>query len=300
MVPHRKQEGATMVEQPLFPADETLIVALEGWSDAGESASQAAQMIIDHYRLQPLHTVDSENYYDYHITRPLVQSEPDGSRSLVWPDLTLYGPVPGVSPEPAPLVLTGVEPTKLWRSLAQDIFDWLMARDIENVVCVGAMLADVPHSRPVRLILSSDDSAIRQVLDIERSSYEGPVGFLSVMSMWGKEMDMSTLHIWAQVPHYVHTSPSPKTTLALLDKLEDLVGISPERDELVDEAQVWEENIDQLAAEDDDMTAYISQLEHARDTVESPEASGDAIAREFERYLRRGPDRPNGVAGGDS
>jgi hypothetical protein len=289
-----------MVNEPLFRADETLIVALEGWSDAGESASQAAQMIIDHYRLQPLHTVDSESYFDYHITRPLVQTESDGSRGLVWPDLTLYGPVPGVSPEPAPLVLMGVEPTKLWRSLAHDIFDWVIARDIENVLCVGAMLADVPHSRPVRLILSSEDSLIRSVLDIERSSYEGPVGFLSVLSMWGKDMDMSTLHVWAQVPHYVHTSPSPKATLALLDKIDDLTGVSPDRDDLVDQATMWEDNIDQLAAEDEDMTAYIHQLESARDTVEAPEASGDAIAREFERYLRRGPERPGGVAGTDS
>ena len=289
-----------MLDEPLFDVESTLIVALEGWSDAGESASQAAQMIIDHYRLQPLHTVDSEGYFDYHIARPLVQTEPDGSRTLAWPDLTLYGPVPGVSPEPSPLVLLGVEPTKLWRSLAHDIFDWVIARDTDNVVCVGAMLADVPHSRPVHLILSSDDGAIRQVLDIERSSYEGPVGFLSVMSMWGKELDMSTLHIWAQVPHYVHTSPSPKTTLALLDKLEDIVGVSPDRDDLIDEAAAWEDNINQLAAEDEDMTAYISQLEQARDTVEAPEASGDAIAREFERYLKRGPERPGGVAGKES
>jgi hypothetical protein len=289
-----------MVDKPVFEADETLIVALEGWSDAGESASQAAQMIIDHYRLQPLHTVDSEAYFDYHITRPLVETAPDGSRQLVWPDLTLYGPVPGVSPEPAPLVLMGVEPTKLWRQLAHDLYDWVLARDIENVLCLGAMLADVPHSRPVRLILSSEDPVIRSVLDIERSSYEGPVGFLSVVSMWGKELDMSTLHVWAQVPHYVHTSPSPKATLALLDKVEDLTGVSPDRDDLAEQAAAWEESIDELAAEDDDMTAYIHQLETARDTVEAPEASGDAIAREFERYLRRGPDRPGGPAGSES
>jgi hypothetical protein len=289
-----------MVDKPVFEADETLIVALEGWSDAGESASQAAQMIIDHYRLQPLHAVDSEAYFDYHITRPLVETTPDGSRQLVWPDLTLYGPVPGVSPEPAPLVLMGVEPTKLWRQLAQDIYDWVLARDIDNVLCLGAMLADVPHSRPVRLILSSEDPVIRSVLDIERSSYEGPVGFLSVVSMWAKELDMSTLHVWAQVPHYVHTSPSPKATLALLDKVEDLTGVSPDRDDLAEQAAAWEESIDELAAEDDDMTAYINQLETARDTVEAPEASGDAIAREFERYLRRGPDRPGGSAGSES
>jgi hypothetical protein len=289
-----------MAGEPLFRAEDTLIVALEGWSDAGESASHAAQVIIDHYRLQPLHTVESENYFDYHLTRPLVQTESDGSRELVWPDLTLYGPVPGVSLDGAPLVLLGVEPTKLWRSLAHDIYDWVVARDIENVVCVGAMLADVPHTRPVRLILSSEDPIIRQVLDLERSSYEGPVGFLTVMSMWGKDLDMSTLHVWAQIPHYVHTSPSPKATLALLDKIDDLTGVSPDRDDLVDQAKNWEDNIDQLAADDDDMTAYIHQLETARDTVEAPEASGDAIAREFERYLRRGPDRPNGTAGQDS
>jgi hypothetical protein len=289
-----------MANEPLFAAEETLIVALEGWSDAGEAASQAAQMIIDHYRLHPLHTVDSELYFDYHLARPMVQSDADGSRGLSWPDVTLYGPVPGVSPEGAPLVLLGVEPTKLWRSLATDIYDWVVARDIENVLCIGAMLADVPHSRPVRLILSSEDPIIRQVLDLERSSYEGPVGFLTVMSMWGRDLDMSTLHVWAQIPHYVHASPSPKATLALLDKIEDLTGVSPERNDLVDEAKTWEENIDSLAAEDEDMTAYIHQLESARDTVEAPEASGDAIAREFERYLRRGPERPNNQAGADS
>jgi hypothetical protein len=290
-----------MVDDSLFRADETLIVALEGWSDAGEAASQAAQLIIDHYRLLPVHTVDSEVYFDYHLTRPEVETTAEGLRELVWPGLTLYGPVPELSLEGAPMVLLGVEPTKLWRSLASDILDWAIARDIENVLCVGAMLADVPHSRPVRLIRSSEDSVIRSVLDLERSSYEGPVGFLTVLSMWAKELDLSTLHLWAQVPHYVHTSPSPKATLALLDAVAEVTHLEVPREELLEEAQSWEENIDLLAAEDEDMTAYIHQLERARDTVESPEASGDAIAREFERYLRRGPDRPNGgAAGSDS
>lgn len=290
-----------MVDDSLFRADETLIVALEGWSDAGEAASQAVQLIIDHYRLLPVHTVDSEVYFDYHLTRPEVETTAEGSRELIWPGLTLYGPVPEVSRDGAPMVLLGVEPTKLWRSLASDILDWAIARDIENVVCVGAMLADVPHSRPVRLIRSSEDSVIRSVLDLERSSYEGPVGFLTVLSMWAKELDLSTLHLWAQVPHYVHTSPSPKATLALLDAVAEVTNLEVPREDLLEEAKSWEENIDLLAAEDEDMTAYIHQLERARDTVESPEASGDAIAREFERYLRRGPERPNGgAAGSDS
>lgn len=289
-----------MESEPVFSPDTTLIVAAEGWSDAGEAASSAARALIDHYNLQPLHTVDAETYFDFQLTRPYVENTPEGQRVLIWPDITLYGPVAGVSPEDAPFVLLGAEPSRLWRSLAQEIMDWVLAHGIDAVISLGAMLADVPHSRPVRLLLASDDPIIRSELDIERSSYEGPVGILTVLAMQATSLDLSALQVWAQVPHYVHTSPSPKATLALLDKIAELVGVSVPREEWVEQAQQWEHNIDQLAADDDEMTSYIRQLEKARDTVESPEASGDAIAREFERYLRRGPDRPGTVAGSDS
>jgi hypothetical protein len=283
-----------MQNTPLFQPGRTLLVATEGWSDAGEAASGALRMVVEHYGLVPYDVIDEEGYFDYQVTRPYVEIDSDGSRAISWPDITLYGPDEAETSEDAPFVLVGAEPSKMWRSLASQLVDQALANDIEGMVLVGAMLADVPHSRPVRLILSSEESRIRTRLDIERSSYEGPVGILSVIGLRSQQSGIPAVHLWAQVPHYVHTSPSPKATLAILDRLEDMLGINIPRESLVDEAQSWEENIDQLAAEDDDMMAYIQQLEKQRDTVESPEASGDAIAREFERYLSRGPDRPGG------
>lgn len=283
-----------MQNTPLFQPGRTLLVATEGWSDAGEAASGALRMVVEHYGLVPYDVIDEEGYFDYQVTRPYVEIDSDGSRAISWPDITLYGPDEAETSEDAPFVLVGAEPSKMWRSLASQLIDQALANDIDGMVLVGAMLADVPHSRPVRLILSSEESRIRNRLDIERSSYEGPVGILSVIGLHSQQSGIPAVHLWAQVPHYVHTSPSPKATLAILDRLEDMLGINIPRESLVDEAQSWEENIDQLAAEDDDMMAYIQQLEKQRDTVESPEASGDAIAREFERYLSRGPDRPGG------
>lgn len=284
-----------MPAQPLFEPGRTLLVATEGWSDAGEAATSALRMVVEHFGLVPYDVIDDETYFDFQVTRPYVELDGDGSRVLSWPDITLYGPDESSSSSDAPFVLMGAEPSKLWRSLASQLVDQALTFDIDGMVLVGAMLADVPHSRPVRLIMSSDESSIRNKLSIERSTYEGPVGILSVIGLQAQRAGIPALHLWAQVPHYVHTSPSPKATLAILDRLEDLLGMDIPRDELVDQADSWEENIDQLAAEDDEMLAYIQQLEKQRDTAEAPEASGDAIAREFERYLSRRPDRPGGM-----
>jgi Archaeal enzymes of ATP-grasp superfamily len=122
---------------------------------------------------------------------------------------------------------------------------------------------------------------------------------LSVIGQAAHQSGIPVVNLWAQVPHYVHTSPSPKATLAIVERLGELMGIDVPRGDLPDQATAWEENIDQLASEDDDMMAYIAQLEKQRDTVESPEASGDAIAQEFERYLQKRPDWPGGIAGGE-
>jgi len=162
------------------------------------------------------------------------------------------------------------------------------------------MLADVPHSRPISVFTSSENAEVRAQLDIERSGYEGPVGILSVLADAAEKAGITTMSIWASVPHYVHNAPSPKATLAILDKLEEIVDVVIPRGDLVSEAQAWENGIDALAGDDDDMASYIEQLEQARDTVDSPEASGEAIAEEFERYLRRGGDgKPGDGTAGD-
>ena len=283
-----------------FERGRILVVAFEGWNDAGEAATNAVRMIRDAMPLTPVLDVDPELYMDYQFNRPTVGVDEHGDKQLTWPGATMYGPaapVRGVEPEEEPepridrdnlFVLLGVEPSRSWRGFVAEIMDAALVADVEGIVMLGAMLADVPHTRPISTFASSEDGDLRTELDLERSSYEGPVGILSVISDAAGKVGIPTISIWASVPHYVHNAPSPKATLALIERLEGVLGVTVPRGDLDDEAEAWENGIDALAGDDEDMAAYIEQLEKARDTVDSPEASGEAIAREFERYLRRG------------
>lgn len=279
-----------MTRVPLSDPSALLIVAFEGWNDAGDSATTAAQMVVDQNGHQPVLDIDPEEFFDFHIARPEVEHDSDGSRYLVWPTVTLYAPSQG--DDESPLVLMGHEPSRLWKSFASQMVDHALSRGVEAIVFLGAMLADVLHSRPVKVSATSDDPTLREHFDIEKSSYEGPVGVLTVLSLAAQEAGIPALHLWAHVPHYVHTSPSPKVTLALLEELEARVGIVTDREDLEAEAQRWEEGIDALASDDDDMSAYIESLEKTRDAADAPEAKGEAIAEEFEKYLQSRPDRP--------
>src|SRR5690606_24047322 len=168
-----------------------------------------------------------------------------------------------------------------------EILETIEDREIDTVIFLGAMLADVPHTRPISVFVTSENAELRQALDLERSAYEGPVGILAILADACERAEVRTLSVWASVPHYVHSVPSPKATLALLDKLQELADITVPREDLEAEAAAWEDNIDTLAGEDDEMASYIAQLEQARDTVDSPAASAEAIAEEFEKYLRQ-------------
>lgn len=298
-----------MADAP-FAGGRLLVVAFEGWNDAGEAASGAVRTLKDQLELYPIAEVDPEDYFDYQFNRPSVAADEAGNRQLIWPSVTVYGPVKpkaagrrgrdkttaaprGVSDNASNIyLLLGTEPSRGWKTFTSEILDVLEANDITSIVFLGAMLADVPHSRPISVFTSSENSDVRAALGIERSGYEGPVGILSVLGDAAERIGITTMSIWASVPHYVHNAPSPKATLALIDKLEEIIDIVIPRGELVTEAAAWESGIDALAGDDDDMASYIEQLEQARDTVDSPEASGEAIAQEFERYLRRAADKP--------
>lgn len=270
-----------------------VVVAFEGWNDAGEAASGVAQTLRDQLELVPIARVEPEDYFDYQFNRPNVSLSETGERVLEWPEVVLYGPAEPVAPgDPDIRVLMGTEPSRGWKTFAAEIVDQVLAADATGIVFLGAMLADVPHTRPISVFASSENPAIRSDYGLERSSYEGPVGILSVLADAAERAGVPTLSIWASVPHYVHNAPSPKAMLAIMDRLEDFVEVSLDRGSLVEESAAWESGIDALASDDDDMAAYISQLEQARDTVDSPEASGDAIAEEFERYLRKRDGRP--------
>jgi predicted ATP-grasp superfamily ATP-dependent carboligase len=159
-------------------------------------------------------------------------------------------------------------------------------REIEAVLFVGAMLADVPHTRPIQVTASSMNETARAEFDLEKSDYEGPVGILTVLSQALETVGIPSVSLWAQVPHYVHQSPSPKATLALISEIERLLNVQFEHGTLADDAFAWERGIDEVAEGDEDMSGYISQLEKTRDELQSAEGSGDVLAQEFEKFLR--------------
>ncbi|MBA8816195.1 hypothetical protein FHX48_001268 [Microbacterium halimionae] len=272
-----------------------LVTAFDGWNDAGEAASAAMSLLQKDDAYEPVFSVDPELYFDYQYTRPHIHTDADGGRSLHWPETTLLRPRnPGRGTQL--WLLTGVEPARSWQAFAAELTDVALREDITGVVSLGSMMSDVPHTRPITIFSGSENERLRTELSLERSSYEGPVGILSVLSEAVEKVGIPTASLWASVPHYVagHT-PSPKATLALLDRLEDLTGVQIPRGTLPTEAAAWEASIDAAAADDEEMTEYIRGLEQTRDTWDSPDASGDAIAKEFEQYLRRrgeGPGKP--------
>lgn len=278
----------------------TLIVAFEGWNDAAESASGAVKFICEQIKADVVAAVDPEDYYDFQFTRPTVSYEPDGSRTLDWPGTEMCIPSAEAIAENPSIsklsVLVGTEPARRWKSFAAEIMEMVEDRDIEAVLFLGAMLADVPHTRPIGVMSTSQNEHARQELEIERSQYEGPVGILSVLGIELEKAGIPAVALWASVPHYVHNTPSPKATLSLLIEVERLLGVQFDHGKLGEEAFAWERGIDEIAEGDDEMSNYISQLEKTRDEVESPAASGESLAKEFEKFLRaENKDAPEGA-----
>ncbi|MFT4219728.1 MAG: PAC2 family protein [Microbacterium sp.] len=267
-----------------------LVAAFDGWNDAGEAATSALGVLRREGAYDEVFSVDPELYFDYQYTRPSVSLDANGNRMLTWPAATILRPARSRRGTQLWL-LTGVEPARAWQAFSGELVDVALREGITGFVSLGSMMSDVPHTRPISVFAGSDSEALRRELGLERSTYEGPVGILSALSFAAEHAGIPTATLWASVPHYVagHT-PSPKAALALLDRLEDLTGAVVPRADLAAEAEQWEASIDAAAAEDDEMTEYIHQLERTRDTWDDPEASGDAIAQAFERYLRRDGD----------
>src|SRR5665647_1737792 len=187
----------------------------------------------------------------------------------------------------AQALVHGIEPSMRWRRFCSEVLDTAERLGVTTVVTLGALLADVPHSRPIPVTATSDDPELQDALGLDASTYEGPTGIVGVLQHEATRRGMRGLSVWAAVPHYVAHPPSPKATVALLVRLEELLGEAIPLGDLPEDAEAWQHGVDELAAEDSEIAEYIAQLEEAKDTVELPEATGEAIAREFERYLRR-------------
>lgn len=274
-----------------------LICAFEGWNDAAESASSAAKLVADYLDCTVAAEVDPEDYYDYQFTRPTVSFDEAGKRKLTWPSTQFL--ISGSKDLSLSRfsVLLGTEPARRWKSFSAEIIEMIEDREIDMVIFLGGMLADAPHTRPISVTTSSQSEQVRDLLGVEKSNYEGPVGIISVLSIALEELGIPAVALWAAVPHYVHNTPSPKATLSLLSELERMLGFSFDQGGLADEAFAWERGIDEIAEADEEMANYIAQLEKNRDEVDSEAASGDAIARELEKFLREEDQPPKNESG---
>jgi proteasome assembly chaperone (PAC2) family protein len=263
-----------------------VLAAFEGWNDAAEAASGALAHLHEVWDAQPLVAIDPEEYHDFQVTRPQVSLEDDGRRRITWPATRLSWARPPGSDRDVVLV-RGIEPSMRWRRYTDEVLGHLTRHRASTLITLGALLADVPHTRPIPVTTTSEDPELLERLALQKSTYEGPTGIVGVLQDVATRRGLPALSLWAAVPHYVGQPPSPKAVLALLSRVEELVQLTLPLADLVEEAQAWEHGVDELAGEDEEIAEYVRQLEEAKDTAELPEASGEAIAREFERYLRR-------------
>ncbi|NVM96030.1 PAC2 family protein [Arthrobacter wenxiniae] len=269
-----------------------LLAAFEGWNDAGEAASDALKYLHRLWGAKRVSVIEPDEYYDFQFTRPEVRHTGTGARKIKWP-VTKIAKAAIPDTDVDVIFVHGVEPSYRWRAYTAELLAKASEQGVDYVILVGALLADVPHSRPIPVTATCDDDELRERLNLEASEYEGPVGIVGVLNELSLLAGLPTVSLWAAVPHYVAQAPSPKAELALLNKIEDFLQVSLPTSELADDAQAWERGVNELAAGDSEIAAYVRQLEDAKDTEDLPEATGESIAKEFERYLRRrGRDQP--------
>ena len=271
-----------------IPETETLVIAaFEGWNDAGNAASAAVDHLIDVLRAKEHATLDPEDYHDFQVNRPVASRGMHGDRVLTWPGTVIYTATWRGDKKRKIILVRGIEPSMRWRQFSTEVLDHVRQLGGTSLLTLGALLVDSPHTRPLPVFLTSEDADARARLDLDRSDYDGPTGIVGVLGHDAQHRGLTTYSLWVGIPHYIAHPPSPMGTVQLLGQIELLVREELEYGGLADDAEAWENGADELMEEDEEIAAHVAQLESMVDEASLPEASGDAIAAEFEKYLRR-------------
>lgn len=273
--------------------DPVMIVAFSGWNDAAEAASNAVEHLLSGWSQRDddvvpelIADVESEEFYDFQVNRPQVSIDESQIRSITWPNTQIFAlAIPSMKRDL--VVVTGVEPSMRWKSFTTDLLDLADDLEVSLVITLGSLLADAPHTRPITVTGTGAHPNIADRLGVSVSKYEGPTGILGIIQDSCMRRGVDAISLWAAVPHYASNSPSPKATLALINSLEDFLEISIPLLDLTTRSEEWEKEVNDLASEDSDVAEYVKALEESKDAAELPDVSGDTIAKEFERYLRR-------------
>jgi len=264
-----------------------LVAAFRGWNDGGQGASLAAGYLAKLWNAQRFAEIDAENFYDFQATRPTVSLVDGYTRQIEWPENTfLYAPLPGAGRDA--IILLGVEPNLRWRTFCDYVTTLAKQFNVELVLTLGSLLADVPHTRPAPVTGSATDPELIEQLNLQASRYEGPTGVVGVLHDACGQAGIKSASLWAAVPHYVSLTPSPRAAKALVDRLSDLLQADVDTDELDEAAESYAQQVSEAVAADDETSAYVQDLERRVDELaeEADLPTGDAIAAELTRFLR--------------
>jgi len=267
-----------------------MVCAFQGWNDAGDAASSAVSFLASALEARRFARIDSEEFYDFQANRPCVQFAEGHKREIVWPTVEVFeAPAPRA---PRDLVLVqGIEPSMRWRAFSSHLVDLAEALGVQVVVSLGALLGDVPHTRPVTMTGYASDPSLVARLGMTSSSYEGPTGIVGVLQSACADAGLPSASLWAAVPHYVAAAANPKAALALVRRLEGLIGVSVDVSELESAASDYERQVGLAVQSDPDIQAFVERLEQAAESEEESSQqevpSGDILAREFQRFLRQ-------------
>lgn len=263
-----------------------MIAAFRGWNDGAQGASLGASFLTRQWDAKKFADIDPEHFYDFQAVRPQVTLEDGLTRQIIWPENAFYqASVPGA--DRGALILIGVEPSTRWRTFTETIVGLARSLSVELVVTLGALLADVPHTRPAPVTGAASDPELVEELGLAASKYEGPTGIVGVLHDACRQAGIPSASLWAAVPHYASLAPSPKAAFALCKRLGEFLAIDIDLSELEHASQSYEEQVSTAVASDDETSTYVRELEEAADSISAEDLpSGDTLAADFTRFLR--------------
>jgi proteasome assembly chaperone (PAC2) family protein len=276
-----------------------LIAAFRGWNDGGQAATLACGYLGRTWGAERFADIDPEGFVDFQATRPQVSLDEGMTRRIEWPENAFYrAQIPELGRDA--VLLLGVEPNFRWRRFTEVIVELARDLDVDLVVTLGALLADVPHTRPAPVTGSASDPTLVDTLGLQHSRYEGPTGIVGVLHDACRQAGMPSASLWAAVPHYVSLAPSPRAARALVERLGVLLRMDIDTEELAEAEEAYANQVSEAVASDAETAAYVEELERRADTVEEISEenlpSGDTLAAELTRFLRERDrqDRPDG------
>ena len=270
----------------------TLLAAFTGWNDAGDAASAALRTMIESWGATPLAEIDPEVFTDFATVRPQVRLDEQRQRSIVWPTVGVWSAsLPGGDV----VLLLGPEPALRWRLFTEQVVGIAERFEAQLALTIGALLADVPHSRPVPLIGTSSEPALLDRFDLQQSQYEGPTGIVGVLQDALRRSGVPTASLWAAVPGYASQVPSPKAAMALVERACSMIGTPAPVAGLAGSSAEYDARVAALIGDDDELTEYLERLEQMADATSDEDdpdepddepVDPDALVEEVERFLR--------------